>query len=40
MSQEVVHRVGYLYLPVTDIDASIEWYQNVLGLELKSKFLG
>lgn len=38
MSQEVVQRVGYLYLPATDIDASIEWYQNVLGLELKSKF--
>lgn len=38
MNNILFSRVGYVYLPVVDIDKSIEWYRDILGLELKSKF--
>lgn len=31
-------RIGYSYLPTTDIDASIAWYTENLGLQLGQKF--
>ncbi|MDQ0859093.1 VOC family protein [Bacillus sp. V2I10] len=31
-------RVGYHYIPVSDIDKSIRWYTDHLGLKLISKF--
>ncbi|UUZ82798.1 VOC family protein [Paenibacillus sp. P26] len=31
-------RVGYSYVPTTNIDRSIDWYVSNLGLKLKAKF--
>lgn len=39
MSKEYLFtRVGYNYLPTTDIDGSISWYTENLGLKLQTKF--
>ncbi len=32
------NRIGYNYIPTTNIDESIEWYVNNLGLKLINKF--
>ena len=31
-------RIGYTYLPMSDIEGSIRWYMKNLGLQLISKF--
>lgn len=37
-NQSIFTRVGYSYLPTTDIQASIDWYKKNLGLKLINKF--
>ncbi|GIQ69612.1 hypothetical protein XYCOK13_24360 [Xylanibacillus composti] len=32
------NRIGYVYAPTSDIDASIEWYTTHLALKLMNKF--
>ena len=27
--------ISYIYIPVSDFDKSVEWYQEILGFELK-----
>jgi hypothetical protein len=31
-------RIGYVYVPITNIDESIEWYTNNLSFKLINKF--
>lgn len=35
MNKSLFSRVGYVYLPVKDIDKSVEWYQANLGISVK-----
>lgn len=37
-NQILFTRVGYSYLPTTDIQTSINWYTKNLGLKLINKF--
>lgn len=37
-NQVLFTRIGYLYLPTTDIQSSINWYTKNLGLKLINKF--
>lgn len=34
----IVHRIGYMYLPTNNIDASIRWYTEKLGFTLRNRF--
>ncbi len=34
----VVNRIGYVYVPTSDIDASIAWYTRNLSMKLVNKF--
>lgn len=35
---ELFYQFGGVFIPVSDIDRSIDWYSNTLGLELVEKF--
>ncbi|MFB1083070.1 VOC family protein [Jeotgalibacillus sp. JSM ZJ347] len=34
MSKSFIQHLHYIRIPVRDLDQSVRWYQNVLGLEL------
>lgn len=37
-SNYLFNRIGYVYVPTSDIDASIQWYANHLSMKLMNKF--
>lgn len=39
MSKVLFTRLGWKYIPVKNIEYSINWYSQVLGLEFKQKFI-
>lgn len=39
MEKELFSRIGYVYVPVKNLEKAVQWYENVLGLERKAQFV-